>query len=82
MTLSTSGHHTRVVALGGIEKRRGSHHDPSFHFREILLAKIATNGHQAMEVSFDHHLGRKRMNIKGINGLGNIASMTHIAHPP
>jgi hypothetical protein len=51
MTLPTSGHHARVVALGGIAKRKGV--SSRANLREMFVANIATTGNQARAVSFD-----------------------------
>jgi hypothetical protein len=54
MTLLAVGYHTRVVALGGIAKRKGvsSQVSPLISVK-VLVGNIATNGHHAMAVSPD-----------------------------
>jgi len=83
MTLPTSGHHARVVALGGIAKRKRVSSRASLLISVkclwLTLPPLVTKPGQCPLTSI---LEEKRMKIKGMNGLGNIASMTGAAHPP
>ena len=52
MTLPTSGHHARVVALGGIAKRKGvSSRANLLISAKILVGNVVSSGHQAKAVS-------------------------------
>ena len=60
MTLPTSGHHARVVALGCMAKRKGVSSRASLLISvKVLVGNIATFGHQARAVSVDYLLERK-----------------------
>jgi hypothetical protein len=48
MTLLAAGYHTRVVALGGIAKRKGVSSRASLLISvNVLVGNIATTGHRA-----------------------------------
>jgi hypothetical protein len=54
MTLLAVGYHARVVALGGIAKRKGvSSRANLLIFVKVLVGNIATTGHHARAVSPD-----------------------------
>jgi hypothetical protein len=54
MTLLASGHHTRVVALGGIAKRKGVSSRANLLISvKVLVGNIATSGHQARALPLD-----------------------------
>ena len=52
MTLLAAGYHARVVALGGIAKRKGvSSRANLLISMKVLMGNIATNGHHARAMS-------------------------------
>jgi hypothetical protein len=54
MTLLAAGYHARVVALGGIAKRKGVSSRASLLISvKVLVGNIATTGHHARAVSPD-----------------------------
>jgi hypothetical protein len=54
MTLLATGYHTRVVALGGIAKRKGVSSQANLLISvKMLVGNIATTGHHTREVSPD-----------------------------
>ena len=61
MKLPVSSHHARVVALGGIDKRKGVSSRANLLISlKVLMGNIATSGHQAKVVSLDQLLEIKR----------------------
>jgi hypothetical protein len=75
MTLPTTGHHARVVALGGIAKRKGvSSRANLLIFVKcawVTLPPLVTMSGQCPLISFLKE-NAIRIKIKGMNGLGNI----------
>jgi hypothetical protein len=75
MTLPTAGHHARVVALGGIAKRKGVSSQASLLISVkclwVTLPPLVTTPGQCPLISF---LKEKeiRIKIKDMNWLGNI----------
>jgi hypothetical protein len=54
MTLLAAGYHARVVALGGIAKRKEVSSQANLLISvKVLVGNIATTGHHAKEVSLD-----------------------------
>jgi hypothetical protein len=52
MTLLVAGYHTRVVALGGIAKRKGVSSRANLLISvKVVVGNIATTGHHAKAVS-------------------------------
>jgi hypothetical protein len=85
MTLLAASYHARVVALGGIAKRKGvSSRANLLNFVKVFVGNIATTGHHAREVSPNWLLERKsnkEIRIKGMNGLGNICIQDRCISP-
>jgi hypothetical protein len=60
MTLLAVGYHTRVVALGGIAKRKGvSSRANLLISMKVLVGNITTTGHHTKAVSPNYLLERK-----------------------
>jgi hypothetical protein len=60
MTLLAAGYHARVVALGGIAKRKGVSSRANLLISvKVLVGNIATTGHHARAVSPDCFLKEK-----------------------
>ena len=60
-----SGHQAKVVALGGITKRKGVSSRANLHISvKVLVGKIATTGHHARAVSPNYSLEAKEQEIK------------------
>jgi hypothetical protein len=75
VTLLAASYQARVVALGGIAKRKGvSSRAILLISVKILVGNISTIGHHAKAVSPHYILEEKeiRIKIKGMNGLRNI----------
>ena len=60
MTLLAASYHARVVTLGCMAKRKGvSSRVNLLIFVKVLVANIATTGHQARAMSLDSFLKEK-----------------------